>query len=71
MTFIYNHFKHNQFIFLPLLLYSIYIPFTRVQLGCHTVQQVIAGYIFGILSYYLIDYTYDKIVRLINSIIQK
>jgi membrane-associated phospholipid phosphatase len=71
MTFIYSHFRNNPLIFLPFLLYSIYISYTRVQLGCHTVQQVIAGYIFGILSYYLIDYIYDKIVYLLNTIYYK
>ena len=71
MTFIYSHFRNKPLIFLPFLLYSIYIPYTRVQLGCNTVQQVIIGYIFGILSYYLIEYIYDKIVYLLNTIYYK
>ena len=32
---------------------SLYLLYTRVELGCHTWQQVIVGALFGILSYFL------------------
>ena len=55
MAFIYKYFKNNNIIFYLSLLYSLYIPFTRVQLGCHTIQQTIFGYIFGIIIFHLLD----------------
>lgn len=56
MTFIYYNFREIPYIFYPSLVYSLYIPYTRVKLGCHTIQQTIFGYIFGILTYYLFEY---------------
>lgn len=55
ITFIYEHFGCNNIIFYIFLLYSLYIPYTRVQLGCHTIQQTIFGYLFGIIIYYLFE----------------
>ena len=34
---------------------SLYLLYTRVELGCHTWQQVIVGALFGILSYLLFE----------------
>ena len=61
MTFIYDHFRNNPYIFYPSLIYSLYIPYTRVKLGCHTIEQTIFGYIFGILTYYLFEYIHKSI----------
>jgi membrane-associated phospholipid phosphatase len=38
-----------------LILLSLYLLYTRVELGCHTWQQVIVGALFGILSYFLFE----------------
>ena len=43
----------NQKTKLILILLSLYLLYTRVELGCHTWQQVIIGALFGILSYFL------------------
>ena len=65
MTFIHEHFSNNSLIYISSLLYSLYIPYTRIELNCHTYQQVIFGYLFGILTYYLFEY----VQKLINKII--
>lgn len=54
-TFIYDNFKDNPYILIPFILYSLYIPYTRIQLGCHTIQQVIVGFLYGIIFYYIIE----------------
>lgn len=54
-TFIYENFKNNPYILYPFILYSLYIPYTRIQLGCHTVQQVIIGFLYGVIFYYIIE----------------
>lgn len=43
----------NQKTKLFLILLSLYLLYTRVELGCHTWQQVILGALFGIISYFL------------------
>jgi membrane-associated phospholipid phosphatase len=40
---------------------SLYLLYTRVELGCHTWQQVIVGALFGILSYFLFEKIWDII----------
>ena len=55
MAFIYKYFKNDNVIFYLSLLYTLYIPYTRVQLGCHTIQQTIFGYIFGIIIFHLFE----------------
>jgi len=67
MTFIYEHFRDNPYIFYPSLIYSLYIPYTRVNLGCHTIEQTIFGYIFGIITYYLFAFIH----KYINTIYKK
>ena len=59
-TFIYENFKNNPYIFYPFILYSLYVSYTRVQLGCHTFQQVVVGYTFGIIFYYIIEYSFKN-----------
>lgn len=61
ITFIYEKFRNKPYIFYPSLIYSLYIPYTRVNLGCHTIQQTIFGYIFGILTYYLFEYLHNYV----------
>jgi membrane-associated phospholipid phosphatase len=61
MTFIYEHFRDKPYIFYSSLIYSLYIPYTRVKLGCHTIEQIIFGYIFGIITYYLFEYIHKSI----------
>ena len=65
MTFIHEHFSNNSLIYISSLLYSLYILYTRIELNCHTYQQVIFGYLFGILTYYV----FENIQKLINKII--
>jgi len=67
ITFIFNHFRNNPYIFYTSLIYSLYIPYTRVKLGCHTVEQTIFGFLFGILTYYL----FEKIHKLLNVNLKK
>ena len=55
MAFIYKYFRNDNVIFYLSLLYTLYIPYTRVQLGCHTIQQTIFGYIFGIIIFHLFE----------------
>ena len=40
---------------------SLYLLYTRVELGCHTWQQVIVGALFGILSYFLVEKIWHSI----------
>lgn len=67
ITFIYEHFRNNPYIFYPSLIYSLYIPYTRVKLGCHTIEQTIFGYIFGILTYYTFEYIHKYINKYCNK----
>lgn len=62
-TFIHEKFKNNPLIYYPLMLYSLYIPYTRLKLGCHTIQQVIVGYIYGIMFYYILEGAYKLLVN--------
>ena len=62
-TFIHEKFKNNPLIYYPLILYSLYIPYTRLKLGCHTIQQVIVGYIYGIMFYYILEGAYKLLVN--------
>lgn len=62
-TFIHQKFKNNPIIYYPLMLYSLYIPYTRLKLGCHTIQQVIVGYIYGIMFYYILEGAYKSLVN--------
>lgn len=39
---------------------SIWIMYSRIKLGCHTIQQVIIGGIIGIIFGYLTNYFYKK-----------
>ena len=55
MAFIYKFFKNDKMILYLSLVYSLYIPYTRVQLGCHTIQQTIFGYIFGVIVFNILD----------------
>ena len=63
MTFIFVHFNKNPIILFISLVYSLYIPYTRVKLGCHTIEQTIFGYLFGILTYYLFEYIDNKFIK--------
>ena len=66
MAFIYNNFTKNYYILIPSLIYSLYSAYSRVLLGCHTIQQVIFGYSFGIISYYLLKFIYLNLIKLKN-----
>ena len=71
IAFIYKNFSNNYNILLPSLIYSLYSAYSRVILGCHTIEQVIFGYIFGIISYYLLEFIYLNFMKLINYILIK
>jgi membrane-associated phospholipid phosphatase len=68
IAFIYNNFNNNYYILIPSLIYSIYSAYSRVTLGCHTIEQVIFGYLFGIISYYLLKCIYLNFMKFINKI---
>ena len=68
-NFYINIKKPITIICLILILYSLYIPFTRVQLNCHTIQQVIFGYLFGLLTFILIEYIFTKLFNVKNLLI--
>jgi len=54
------------------LLSALYISYSRVYIeGCHTVQQVIAGGLLGILSGFLIYYYEDDIIVILRKIYRK
>lgn len=67
MTFIYTHFKHNKFILLISLIVTLFIPITRIKFGCHTIEQTIFGYLFGIITYYVFEYIEKKIVQYMKN----
>ena len=66
MAFIHKYFKNSPIIYYSSLIYSIYIPYTRIILNCHTIQQIISGYIFGIITFYLFDFIENKLNKKIN-----
>ena len=71
IAFIFNNFSNNYNILLPSLIYSLYSAYSRVILGCHTIEQVIFGYIFGIIAYYLLEFIYLNLIKLANYILFK
>jgi len=52
--FIHSYFRHNPLIYYPFILYSLYIPYTRLEFGCNTIKQVIFGYIYCIIFFYIL-----------------
>lgn len=68
-TFIHSYFRHNPLIYYPFILYSLYIPYTRLEFGCHTIQQVIFGYICGIIFYYILEHIHNLMISVKNSVI--
>lgn len=66
----YNQYSlKNKIGFLIILLLLIYICISRILIGCHTINQVIVGYIIGLLfgiSCYKIYQLYDN--KLISKI---
>tara|TARA_Y100000591_G_C21699096_1_gene627348 strand:- start:242 stop:838 length:597 start_codon:yes stop_codon:yes gene_type:complete len=72
LSFIYQHFRNQPLIFYPSLLYSLYIPYTRVKFKCHTYQQVIVGFISGLIFYRIYVYLYKTFIdKYINKYIIK
>jgi membrane-associated phospholipid phosphatase len=52
-----------------LIIYTFYICYTRIELNCHTIQQVIAGYLIGIISFIFIEIVFYKIFNIKNLLI--
>jgi len=51
-----------------LTIVSFYMIYSRVKLGCHTIQQVVVGSIIGVISYYIYNLVGNKNYHLHTSV---
>lgn len=63
----YNTYLKNSIIIMSIIV-ALYIAYSRIHIGCHTIQQVIVGSIIGIGFGYLVFYLENYIVNQISKI---